>query len=673
MLTVRGTKEHLLLISALLLLTALPALAVQVDIGEGAGTVGDIVTVPVTVDDLTGLGVFSYEVTITWYASRLTLVDVPVAGTLSAPWGPVTFNSQDDEVRVCNAGGAPLSGAGTLFELTFELGPASGNAILTLADVLFNEGTPPADLSNGFITVSALPTISILPNYGEIAVGELLPFTAYYGTAPYTYGSTDPAVASFTDDDLLGVWPGSVLAFVEDAFGVTDTTSGTIDVRALRLSVGDGLGMPGDVVVVPVDVGNTTPFDIRSAEFTIDINYPYVQLTGVITTGTLVGAANWSTPVVNVQEAGVSIALAGVEPLVGGGTLIYLEFTVLDPPYSMWINLTPVDGMFNEIYPPVHEYGGIQITDFPVLSIYPNTVEMVVGDTEQFAVSGSGTPPYDWSVTDPVLADINTDGLLTALDSGVTRVAVDDAVGATDTTDVIRICDLYLLAPSDTVFTSHSALLPIQPDRDVTGLGIMGYELTLTYNPLRVDVLDIVVAGTSSAGWGMPVVNMEPGEIIIVNAGVYPLETDLPLLFIEMIGTPELYGSSSPFVIEEVYFNEGDPCALVIDGIIELPVGVPESPPAATLTLKPNYPNPFNPWTSITYNVGEPGPVRIAVYSIGGSLVRELVNHHLEKPGEFVTEWDGLDDRGRRMSSGVYICRLEGAGDERSIKMVMTR
>ena len=82
--------------------------------------------------------------------------------------------------------------------------------------------------------------------------------------------------------------------------------------------------------------------------------------------------------------------------------------------------------------------------------------------------------------------------------------------------------------------------------------------------------------------------------------------------------------------------------------------------------LLPNYPNPFNPETWIPYQLAEPGEVRIGIYDVKGSLVRELDLGH-QSAGIYhnrsrAVHWDGRNDVGEKVSSGVYFYTLT-AGD----------
>ena len=75
-------------------------------------------------------------------------------------------------------------------------------------------------------------------------------------------------------------------------------------------------------------------------------------------------------------------------------------------------------------------------------------------------------------------------------------------------------------------------------------------------------------------------------------------------------------------------------------------------------TLHQNYPNPFNPTTTIKYDLKENSFVNIAIYNILGEKVRTLINQS-ESAGFNSVIWDGLNDAGEQVSTGVYIYKLE--------------
>jgi len=77
--------------------------------------------------------------------------------------------------------------------------------------------------------------------------------------------------------------------------------------------------------------------------------------------------------------------------------------------------------------------------------------------------------------------------------------------------------------------------------------------------------------------------------------------------------------------------------------------------------LRQNYPNPFNPTTVIEYALPKSSQVKIQIYNVLGQRVRNLVDERQE-PGYKMINWDGKDDQGNEVSSGIYFYRIV-AGD----------
>lgn len=92
----------------------------------------------------------------------------------------------------------------------------------------------------------------------------------------------------------------------------------------------------------------------------------------------------------------------------------------------------------------------------------------------------------------------------------------------------------------------------------------------------------------------------------------------------------------------------------------------------SSFALGLNYPNPFNPTTTIPYRLSRTFKVRLAVYNALGQQVRTLVEA-AQGPGRYRVEWDGRDSRGRRLPSGLYLYRLEAGDQAVSRKMVFPR
>jgi len=99
--------------------------------------------------------------------------------------------------------------------------------------------------------------------------------------------------------------------------------------------------------------------------------------------------------------------------------------------------------------------------------------------------------------------------------------------------------------------------------------------------------------------------------------------------------------------------------------------------PVKTASLGQNYPNPFNPATKIEYRLPDSdpeakSPVSLVVYDVRGARVRDLVVG-AQNPGKHVVEWDGRNDAGEPVGSGVYFYRLTTPGFTSAKKMVMLK
>jgi hypothetical protein len=91
-----------------------------------------------------------------------------------------------------------------------------------------------------------------------------------------------------------------------------------------------------------------------------------------------------------------------------------------------------------------------------------------------------------------------------------------------------------------------------------------------------------------------------------------------------------------------------------------------------SFSLKQNYPNPFNPETIIEYKLPKGYEVEITVYNILGQKVRTLVKE-FQKAGQHRVQWDGKDEKGKEVSSGIYLYRIKTDQFSQTKKMVLLR
>ena len=88
--------------------------------------------------------------------------------------------------------------------------------------------------------------------------------------------------------------------------------------------------------------------------------------------------------------------------------------------------------------------------------------------------------------------------------------------------------------------------------------------------------------------------------------------------------------------------------------------------------LGQNYPNPFNPVTNIDFQLPKHGQARLAIYNVNGQLVRTLLNSELNA-GPHTISWDGANDAGEQVTSGIYLYELKTDDGKLSHRMVMLK
>jgi hypothetical protein len=94
--------------------------------------------------------------------------------------------------------------------------------------------------------------------------------------------------------------------------------------------------------------------------------------------------------------------------------------------------------------------------------------------------------------------------------------------------------------------------------------------------------------------------------------------------------------------------------------------------PVAATELRGNFPNPFNPTTTISYSVKTPEAVTIEIFNVKGQLIKTLVSEAKEA-GNHTVVWNGDDNSGRRVSSGIYYYKMSAGKYSSTRKMVMMK
>jgi uncharacterized protein YjdB len=645
--------------------------AARVTAGTGSALAGQTVDITLSTTDLSGAGVLSYQLTLTYNGALVSVVDALESGTLTetAGWGDATFNATGGQVRVSHAGTTALSGSGPLLRLRFLVSASAtsgGFTNLVFQDFVFNEGAPLDTTANGSINVPATPVISVTPSGGELIRGQTLQFFVSGSvTPPVSWGTTQPSLATISGSGLLtAVAPGAVRVFAQDGAGRRDTTDSDLQIRGMGMTVGAGAVLQGQSVSVPVTVTNLGGLGIRSGQFRVTYSPGVAAPTGVGTGGTLLDG--YGTLQFDASAGVLTVDFAGTSDLSGSGTLCRLDFTAANAPGSTSLILT--EALFNETLPAVRSNGSLTVNGLAAISVNPETANLLAGQTQQFTLSGSPSPPVTWSTLDPAVATIDAGGLLTAIASGVTRVRAVDDHGASDENTSVTVQDFLVTVGTVNAAPGSTVQVPLLLDRNVDGLGIQSVQYTLDHSASHVSSATADATGLVSI-WGSPAVNSQSGRVRVATAGSQALGTGTTLHHVSLTVSPGApVGADVPLVLSAFLCNEGRPAARLATGLLRIrsTTGVGE-PAAAALELGACRPNPAAGSARFAFRLPVvPGsaPVRLLILGIDGRLVRTLLARPLGG-GAHEVAWDGRDQRGARAAAGIYLCRLEWNGAHR--------
>ena len=203
------------------------------------------------------------------------------------------------------------------------------------------------------------------------------------------------------------------------------------------------------------------------------------------------------------------------------------------------------------------------------------------------------------------------------------------------------------------------------------------YELNVDYSNIQNGENGIYNQnGVNTINWGVGNIDEDP---LFLLSGDHPYQLSELSPCIDT-GTPDITGLFLPpwdlLHNQRVWDGDDNGVAIIDMGCYEYgadPVSVFDDPIPVTDYQLTNYPNPFNPETNIVFNLPEDGKVQLDIYNIRGQKVKTLINSNLDQ-GNHSVIWNGEDDSGKKVSSGVYLYKLQVNGKtEKTKKMLLLR
>ena len=651
-------------------------------------------TVPIFVDNTTGSGIVAAEVFVAYDGDLLTALSADATGSLLVGDWSIETNivegvgtSMDTLKMAMATDDDELSGFGKLIFIDFQVAdirhPASSPLILT--HVLFNDGIPDNTTTDGSVTlvgvdgtIESLP-VEIIPRWSiDVTVTDAdedrnpgsadafdVDVTNGLQTETLTVTETDVSTGIFTgtittvfslsstaaihsDDNTVQAMAGDeiLFAYVDslETAGVTVARADQTDViggtdGALRVTI---VTQPGDTVRVRVTdadlntdpltqetttvaAANSTSGEVETITLT-ELDIDNAIFFGIVETAFSSGST--SDGVIATQK-GEEVVVTYADTLLANGGIVDIADIdyVVDP-------LGDADGN-----------GSVQAFDaakvlLHVLLPYLTGLDSLSANLDLLAfdpVQGKITP-YDASL---VLQ--KRVGLIDRFE-----VQEDEADNhpqpETDNSVPKRIGEERLLA----LRGGDGYLSVWANERDgilsgdlllegVDGSAVLAEELSSFLSASRVtrDGLRVVFAGAAAVSG--------PGE----------------LLRIDRVGP-------DPARLTQAELNDGRLEVRLADSMSAI-AGQP-----LTYVLHANVPNPFNPETSIRFDLAQESVVRLEVFDVVGQQVRTLVTEQ-RSAGTHRVVWDGRDERGVPVSSGIYVYRLQAGTFEQVRRMLLLK
>jgi hypothetical protein len=430
------------------------------------------------------------------------------------------------------------------------------------------------------------------------------------------------------------------------------------------LTVHEVDGALGTTVSVPVDI-ELLGVDISSAEIRFSGFQDQLDFLGLDTAGTLIGDAGWEVEV-NEQEDVLITASAGANDISGSGTLFRLNFDIPANSDEYFVPIYIIEAQLNEYTEPIDFIdGGVHIQYIMYGDVSQN------GDVSAYDAALVLKYLVDLEELDEnqlLVADVTLDGSVSALDASVILQYVAELIDELPYDDGAALAGTGDIGMEDGVFTPGELLeIPIHL---ANGENLLSFEMDVAYDPEivsfeMVDWSDMIEHFSIEE-------NNESGLLRVAGSGSTPDGIEGVFGNLQVFVDGGFEGESFEVSISTYRINENDPVQDVVATFTNSALGLDHNSIPEVFALHQNFPNPFNPVTTLHYDLPEQANVNIIIYDMLGRQVRTLVNITQEAGFKSVI-WNATNDYGKPVSAGVYLYRIQAGEFVQARKMVLLK
>lgn len=639
---------------------------VAVSLPDTSSLYAQSLTVPVWVENTSCKGVVSAEIFVAFDGALLTVNDVTVVGGLAAGWTlehNVVSGAGLDTLKIAMATDADtLAGSGALAYIDFAVADLRAPAYspLYLAHALFNDGSPGSVKTDGSLTL--VGTDGTLEHPVQVLV---------YPSDAIALVVTDPdenrsvAQRETLSVSVHNIYNGDIetMAMAEDGVSNSVFAGSIATVFSLSASSGDGQiqGKAGDPVVSiyidSLDVNGNTIFRADTTIFQGGFD-GRLSTTVVVQPGDTVRVkvvdedlSQWAFVSIENQRSG-EVGSALLQAFSSGSSVFYGRF-------------------FTNSAPSIAGDSTLSILDCDTLLITYNDQLTALGGASVLVEKTNAVAPF---------GDANDDGNSGAFDAALTLLHVLSPFLQTWDTlsvNVDSLAPFSAITPFDAslILQKRVGLIDRFPVQIPVSINQPQPETSLQPGPKKIlDArwLSLRPAEGYLGVWADELNGIVAGELLVSGVeGEVQVGEQWKHFLVKSRATEEglhiafagAEAVSGPGELLRVYGVGPEGAQLIRgefnDGRIAVEVEVmPMQAVPAVYALHANAPNPFNPTTSIRFDLPQAGQVRLEIFDVLGQQIRVLVAQALPAGGhQFI--WDGRDHSGRQVGSGMYLYRLE--------------